>query len=126
MTKCIDIMLTRSFSDTPRMVMAPRMTGIGCYGNPTHLAQTLARALTRFGLSSSDVLTVGWRSDALRASSGRQTPDGQRHIAGGDAVVLLKQYNRVTGFFLSAAEGKPRLHVHMRNTGRDPGENKAR
>lgn len=100
--------------------MAPRMTGIGCYGKPVHLAQTLARALTRFGLSSSDMLTVAWQPDPLRAGCGRQAFGGQRHMPGGEAVVMLTQYGRVAGFFLSAAEGGPRLHVHMRNTGKCP------
>ncbi len=106
--------------------MAPRMTGIGCYGKPMHLAQTLARALTRFGLSSSDLLSIAWRPDPLAAGCGRPVRGGHRYIQGGKAVVMLSQYDRVVGFFLWAAESGPRLHVHTRDNGKCSGPMMAR
>ena len=95
------------------------MTGMGCYGRPRHIARTLERALTRFGLTSSDLLTVAWRPDPLKTGCGRQAPGSQLRMPGGRAAVLLSRHGRVKGFFLTAAEDGPRLHVRVRSAGKD-------
>ena len=115
MTKCIDIMRRCSSRDAPNRAFAPRMTGVGCYGKPAHIAQTLARVLARFGLTSTDMLSVDWRSDSHRIDCGRNRLDCRGRMPGGAAVVMLSRYGRVKGFFLSAAEGGPRLLVHIRS-----------
>ncbi|MDJ0802463.1 MAG: hypothetical protein QNI89_08990 [Desulfobacterales bacterium] len=77
-----------------------------------HVAQTLARALSRFGFTSSDTLCVAWRRTPRRAHCGRQTLRGQRCMPGDEAVAMLAQHERTTGFILSAAKGRPQLQVH--------------
>ena len=114
--KCTDPLPVRSRADMPRRTLAPRMTGIGCYGPPRRIVQTLTRAVARFGLTSSDMLTVAWQSDPHRTARDRRGPEGQRRMLGAEAVVMLSQYGRVAGFFLSATDGRPRLHVHIRST----------
>ncbi len=89
---------------------AGRITGIGCYGEPRHVARTLARALSRFGLSSSE-LCVAWRRLPQQARSAQQTLTVQYTMPGDEAVAMLAQYRRATGFFLSTADGRPRLQV---------------
>lgn len=91
------------------------MTGIGCYGKSPHIVRTLVRALRRFGLSPGDVLDVAWRPDACLAGCRRLPSDGPRNLPAGDAVAKLSRHDKVAGFFLSAADGKPRLHVRMRS-----------
>ncbi len=121
MTKCIDNVRRRSPSGAPNRALVPRMTGVGCYGKPAHIAQTLARVLTRFGLTPADLLSVDWRPASNRGGCGNYNAERQGRIPGGAAVVMLSQYGRVKGFFLWAAEGRPRLHVHIHSTGKADG-----
>ena len=117
--KGIDSWRERSCADNSGGAGAPRMTGVGCYGKPLRIAQTLARVLARFGLKSADMLTVAWRLDLRQAGWDQQAPEDQRLMPGGEAVVMLSRDGRVTGFFLSAADDRPRLHVRIRRTRKD-------
>lgn len=98
------------------------MTGIGCYGRPRHIATTLTRALRRFGLSPTDRLAVAMRSDSPPATgTHREELEDLRLMPGGEAVGMLTHAVQVKGFFLSAVDGQPRLHVRIRNTAKQGG-----
>ena len=118
--KCIDAMPLQSIIDTPGLARAPHMTGIGCYGKPKHIARTLDRALTKFGLTTADMVSVLWRPDSPEVDFDWKELGGRCRMPSGKAVGSLSRNGQVKGFFLSAAKGRPQLHVHVGRRGKRP------